>query len=170
MESTVYGHPGEPKPGPGVPPALLDFARGAFGLTFENQGLRARVSLERDVDKTSHKNEDSAIIVKQSAKLEAALRQFLRDNKASIEKDAPFVYESDTLAGGATVLDSGDLIIGKWWTVKCLNSHAHAEIKKTFGKKSFVSEVIEVELEAKGDSVNVISWKAYTTEGRYIEK
>ena len=42
MESTVYGHPGEPKLGPAAPPALMDFARGAFGLTFENQGLRAR--------------------------------------------------------------------------------------------------------------------------------
>ena len=51
MESTVYGHPGEPKLGPAAPPALMDFARAAFGLTFENQGLRARVSLERDADK-----------------------------------------------------------------------------------------------------------------------
>ncbi len=55
MESTVYGHPGEPKPGPAAPPALMDFARGAFGLSFENQGLRARVSLERDAEKTSTK-------------------------------------------------------------------------------------------------------------------
>ena len=47
MESTVYGHPGEPKTGPDVPPALIDFAHASFGLTFENQGLRARASLER---------------------------------------------------------------------------------------------------------------------------
>ena len=47
MESTVYGHPGQPKPGPAVAPALLAFQRGAFGLTFEDQGLRARVVLER---------------------------------------------------------------------------------------------------------------------------
>ena len=47
MESTVYGHPGEPKTGPPPPPALTDFANGSFGLTFEHQGLRARVSLER---------------------------------------------------------------------------------------------------------------------------
>jgi hypothetical protein len=46
MESTVYGHPGQPKAGPEVAPALLAFRRGAFGLTFENQGLRARVVLE----------------------------------------------------------------------------------------------------------------------------
>ncbi len=47
MESTVYGHPGEPKSGPAAPPALTEFATGSFGLTFEQQGLRARVSLQR---------------------------------------------------------------------------------------------------------------------------
>ncbi len=50
MESTVYGHPGEPKSGPPAPPALSEFTSGAFGLTFEHQGLRARISLERDKD------------------------------------------------------------------------------------------------------------------------
>jgi hypothetical protein len=47
MESTVYGHPGQPKTGPAAPPALAGFANGAFGLTFEDQGLRARVELRR---------------------------------------------------------------------------------------------------------------------------
>jgi hypothetical protein len=47
MESTVYGHPGEPKEGPAAPPVLSGFARGDFGLTLENQGLRARVELQR---------------------------------------------------------------------------------------------------------------------------
>ena len=48
MESTVYGHPGEPKRGPAAPPTLSSFTSGNFGLTFEEQGLRARVSLERN--------------------------------------------------------------------------------------------------------------------------
>ncbi|MBA3685906.1 MAG: hypothetical protein H0W72_11795, partial [Planctomycetes bacterium] len=47
MASTVYGHPGEPKDGPSLPPALADLARASFGLTFEHDGLRARVELER---------------------------------------------------------------------------------------------------------------------------
>ena len=47
MESTVYGHPGEPKEGPLAPPVLSGFASGDFGLTLENQGLRARVELQR---------------------------------------------------------------------------------------------------------------------------
>ena len=47
MESTVYGHPGEPKEGPPAPPVLSGFACGDFGLTLENQGLRARVELHR---------------------------------------------------------------------------------------------------------------------------
>lgn len=47
MESTVYGHPGEPKEGPPAPPILSSFTAGNFGLTFEHQGLRARVELER---------------------------------------------------------------------------------------------------------------------------
>ena len=47
LESTVYGHPGEPKDGPPAPPVLSDFATGDFGLTFENHGLRARAVLER---------------------------------------------------------------------------------------------------------------------------
>ena len=47
MESTVYGHPGEPKEGPLAPPVLSGFASGDFGLTLENDGLRARVELRR---------------------------------------------------------------------------------------------------------------------------
>lgn len=47
MESTVYGHPGEPKEGPPAPPVLSSFTAGSFGLTFEHKGLRARVELER---------------------------------------------------------------------------------------------------------------------------
>jgi hypothetical protein len=47
MASTVYGHPGEPKVGPPAPPMLSSFAAGSFGLTFENQGLRARAELSR---------------------------------------------------------------------------------------------------------------------------
>jgi hypothetical protein len=45
MESTVYGHPGEPRPGPALPPALLAIARAAAGLTFEEDGLRARAEI-----------------------------------------------------------------------------------------------------------------------------
>ncbi len=47
MESTVYGHPGEPKEGPAAPPVLSSFSTGDFGLTFENKGLRAQTVLER---------------------------------------------------------------------------------------------------------------------------
>ena len=47
MESTVYGCPAAPKEGPESPPALDSIHYGSFGLTFEEQGLRARVSLER---------------------------------------------------------------------------------------------------------------------------
>ena len=47
MESTVYGHPGEPKQGPAATPALKSFVHGDFGLTFEDQGLRARAVLDR---------------------------------------------------------------------------------------------------------------------------
>jgi hypothetical protein len=57
MESTVYGHPGEPKNGPVAPPLLTEFAHGSFGLTFENQGLRARVSLERAKEDAQPKKE-----------------------------------------------------------------------------------------------------------------
>ena len=49
MESTVYGHPGDPKQGPPAPPVLSSFRKADFGLTFENQGLRARATLERQV-------------------------------------------------------------------------------------------------------------------------
>lgn len=47
MESTVYGHPAEPKLGTGAPPQLQDFSRAGFGLTFEEQGLRARAEMTR---------------------------------------------------------------------------------------------------------------------------
>jgi hypothetical protein len=53
MESTVYGHPGEPKEGPPAPPVLSSFRSAAFGLSFENQGLRARATLQRGKDARS---------------------------------------------------------------------------------------------------------------------
>ena len=47
MESTMYGHPGQPKSGPAVPPGISDLAGGEFGLDFEDSGLRARAVLQR---------------------------------------------------------------------------------------------------------------------------
>lgn len=47
MESTLYGHPGHPKDGPILPAALKSTTGADFGITFENQGLRARVEIER---------------------------------------------------------------------------------------------------------------------------
>ncbi|MCL2639859.1 MAG: hypothetical protein FWD53_03345, partial [Phycisphaerales bacterium] len=51
MESTVYGHPGEAKQGPAAPPVLSEFSNADFGVTFEHNGLRARVELRRDASK-----------------------------------------------------------------------------------------------------------------------
>ena len=45
MESTVYGHPAEPKVGPPLPAALANLKRANFGVTFEEEGLRARAEL-----------------------------------------------------------------------------------------------------------------------------
>ena len=57
MESTVYGHPGEPKPGPAAPPALESLNSASFGLDFEeHDGLRARVRLDRSPDRQQHSN------------------------------------------------------------------------------------------------------------------
>jgi len=50
MQSTVYGHPGAPKWGPDVPPTVGGIVAGDFGVTFQQQGLRARVNLIRDAD------------------------------------------------------------------------------------------------------------------------
>jgi len=48
MESTSFGHPGQPKDGPGfLRPPLSELAAGNFGLTFEDDGLRAQVELRR---------------------------------------------------------------------------------------------------------------------------
>ena len=47
MESTLYGCPQAPKAGPTFPAALMDLLKANFGVTFENQGLRARVELRR---------------------------------------------------------------------------------------------------------------------------
>ena len=52
MASTVYGHPGEPKDGPVAPPLLSSFAAASFGLTFENQGLRAAPSCRAEQKRT----------------------------------------------------------------------------------------------------------------------
>lgn len=47
MESTVYGCPAAPKAGPAAPPQLTAIKQGSFGLTFEEQGLRTQVELDR---------------------------------------------------------------------------------------------------------------------------
>ncbi len=45
LESTIYGHPAAPRDGPGLPAALTNLARVEAGLTWEGDGLRARVVL-----------------------------------------------------------------------------------------------------------------------------
>ncbi len=51
MESTAYGHPGEPKAGPGKILPLAKITGANFGLTFENQGLSAKAVLDRAATK-----------------------------------------------------------------------------------------------------------------------
>jgi hypothetical protein len=51
MESTAYGHPGEPKAGPGKILPLAKVTGANFGLTFENQGLSAKALLDRGASK-----------------------------------------------------------------------------------------------------------------------
>ncbi len=47
MESTTFGHPGEPKEGPDAP-AVMEGLKGAqFGLSFEPDGMRVKASVER---------------------------------------------------------------------------------------------------------------------------
>lgn len=47
MESSVYGHPGDRRDGPSLPPALARILGAAAGLTFEADGLRARFELQQ---------------------------------------------------------------------------------------------------------------------------
>ena len=47
MASTVYGHPGRPNKGPAAPPLAAGILGANFGVTVEQQGLRARVELSR---------------------------------------------------------------------------------------------------------------------------
>lgn len=50
MESTVYGHPAEPKIGPTLAAGLRDISAAEFGVTFEPNGLRARAELRRTTE------------------------------------------------------------------------------------------------------------------------
>ena len=50
MESTVYGHPGEPKEGPAMPPPVARILSGNLGITFEHDGVRARAILTRSAE------------------------------------------------------------------------------------------------------------------------
>ncbi len=47
MESTVLGHPGEPKPGPDTILPLHDVKAADFGITFQDGGLRGTVEIEQ---------------------------------------------------------------------------------------------------------------------------
>ncbi|MCI0744026.1 MAG: hypothetical protein L0Y58_01345 [Verrucomicrobia subdivision 3 bacterium] len=71
MESTVYGHPGEPKKGPDGLGPLARFQSANFGLTFEHQGVSAKVVLEREVKQT-------AIEPKKVASLGQRLKKWLK--------------------------------------------------------------------------------------------
>jgi hypothetical protein len=46
MESTVYGHPGQPKTSSNK--ALAAYTRGQLGVSFEPQGLSAKAILARN--------------------------------------------------------------------------------------------------------------------------
>jgi hypothetical protein len=60
MESTEYGHPGEPKRGEANPLPLGGVRAGNFGITFEPHGLRARATIERgEPDKAVPKGEET---------------------------------------------------------------------------------------------------------------
>ena len=48
MESTVFGHPGEPKLPDLAAAPLFPFKHCRFGITFEHNGLRSRLELERE--------------------------------------------------------------------------------------------------------------------------
>lgn len=50
MESTVFGFPGAPRRSASPPGPFHGITAAGFGMTFEQGGLRARVSLERDRD------------------------------------------------------------------------------------------------------------------------
>ena len=47
MESTVYGHPSAPTQSRVIPPVLQALKFGSFGLTFEDDGLRAKAVIHR---------------------------------------------------------------------------------------------------------------------------
>jgi hypothetical protein len=49
MESTVFGHPGEPRAGSANPLSAL--IAGNLGVSFENQGLSAKAVLDRNTGK-----------------------------------------------------------------------------------------------------------------------
>ncbi len=48
MKSTAYGHPSEPQEGPDWPEAALRIDSANLGITFEEDGLRARAELRRE--------------------------------------------------------------------------------------------------------------------------
>jgi hypothetical protein len=54
MESTVYGHPAQPKSGPEKMLPVANVKSANLGLTFENQGLSAKAILERSLPNSGH--------------------------------------------------------------------------------------------------------------------
>jgi hypothetical protein len=48
MESSVFGHPGAPRPGVRRPRAWDEISLVRFALAFERDGLRVRAEIERE--------------------------------------------------------------------------------------------------------------------------
>jgi hypothetical protein len=104
--------------------------------------------------------------MKRAEGIEMALRKLLADQRQAIEKDAPFVYETDVFAGGARTSERDRLGIGKW-TVAITGENAKAKIEKRFGGPGhFESEVIEVTLRLQHSSAIITDWRAYQGRGK----
>ena len=61
MESTVFGHPGEPKLPEKFEAPLFPFAKANFGITFELDGLRSRLELLRKAKSSSPCGSENSI-------------------------------------------------------------------------------------------------------------
>ena len=56
LESTVYGHPAQPKSDPDKLLPVANVTNANLGVTFENQGLSGKVILERSAGETGPRN------------------------------------------------------------------------------------------------------------------
>ncbi|HPM24459.1 MAG TPA: hypothetical protein PLP66_11180, partial [Phycisphaerae bacterium] len=117
----------------------------------------------------SCRSEQPAASMALAQRIEPVLRDLLTSQRKAISIDASFAYESDVFAGGAHVTAPDRLAIGRW-QITISGDTAEARLQQQYGQSGHVEwDVVDVDLDLRGDAVGIVDWRAYHAWGEYVQ-